>query len=139
MPPPTSTPPPRPEPVGRNEEVSMITLEPGSILLGTTQPTELRDWYRKALAPGHEGDGPFDLGGLLLVIDGRDDVGAKNSEPGRMIINFHVDDFDAVEAQLRAAGVKWVSPVEDRPLGRFGTFADPDGNYLQIIQFKQGA
>ncbi|WP_425567834.1 hypothetical protein [Nonomuraea dietziae] len=48
-----------------------------------------------------------------------------------MILNAHVDDFDAVEAQLRAAGVEWLVPVADRPSGRFGTFADPDGNYLR--------
>ena len=53
-----------------------------------------------------------------------------------MILNLHVDDFDAVEAQLRAAGVEWLVPVAYRPSGRFGTFEDPDGNYLQIIQFK---
>jgi catechol 2,3-dioxygenase-like lactoylglutathione lyase family enzyme len=115
----------------------MVTPKPGSILLGTTRPAELREWYRRVLAPGHEGDGPIDLGGFLLVIDKRDDVSAKNNEPGRMILNFHVDDFDAVEEQLLAAGVDWLSPAEDRPPGRFGTFADPDGNYLQIIQFKE--
>jgi len=54
-----------------------------------------------------------------------------------MILNFHVDDFDAIEAQLQAAGVEWLVPAEDRPSGRFATFTDPDGNYLQIIQFKQ--
>lgn len=113
----------------------MTALKPGSILLGTTRPAELRDWYRKALAPDHTGDGPIDLGGFLLVIDQRDDVAAKNEEPGRMILNFHVDDIDAVEARLRAAGVEWVAPVTERPSGRFGTFVDPDGNYLQIIQF----
>ncbi|WP_129667550.1 VOC family protein [Phytoactinopolyspora endophytica] len=117
----------------------MITPKPGSILLGTTKPTELRDWYRRALAPGHEGEGPIDLGGFLLVIEQRDDVDVMNNEPSRMILNFHVADFDAVEAQLKAAGVDWLTPVADRPSGRFGTFTDPDGNYLQIIQFKQDA
>ena len=117
----------------------MTTPRPGSILLGTTRPAELRDWYRRALAPDHEGDGGIDLGGFLLVIDERDDVAAKNDEPGRMILNFHVDDFDAVEARLHAAGVEWIAPAADRPAGRFATFADPDGNYLQIIQFHQHA
>lgn len=117
----------------------MATLKPGSILLGTTRPTELRDWYRNALAPGHEGEGPIDLGGFLLVIEERADVDVENNEPGRMILNFHVHDFDAVEAQLRVAGVKWLEPVADRPSGRFGTFVDPDGNYLQIIQFTSHA
>jgi hypothetical protein len=114
----------------------MTTLKPGSMLLGTTRPAELRAWYIKALAPEFTGEGAIDLGGFLLVIDGRDDVEAKNDEPGRTIINFHVDDFDAVEAQLNAAGVEWIA-VEDREKGKFGTFADPDGNYLQIIEWKK--
>ncbi|WP_344210427.1 VOC family protein [Kribbella sancticallisti] len=114
-----------------------MNARPGSILLGSRRPAELRDWYRNTLAPDHEGNGPIDLGGFLLVIDQRDDVDPKNTQPGRMILNFHVDDFDAVEAQLQAAGVAWLTPVADRPSGRFGTFADPDGNYLQIIQFSQ--
>lgn len=113
----------------------MTTPKPGSILLGTTQPEVLRDWYRTALAPEHNGDGPIDLGGFLLVIDQRDDIASNTSEPGRMILNFHVDDFDEIERQLRAADVNWIAPPEDRPAGRFATFADPDGNYLQIIQF----
>jgi hypothetical protein len=116
----------------------MTTLKPGSMLLGTTRPAELRAWYIKALAPEFTGEGAIDLGGFLLVIDGRDDVEAKNNEPGRTIINFHVDDFDAAEAQLNAAGVEWIS-VADRAKGKFGTFADPDGNYLQIIEWKKDA
>ncbi|MFQ6398228.1 VOC family protein [Nocardia sp. KC 131] len=115
----------------------MTTPKPGSILLGSTRPAVLRDWYRKALAPEHKGEGAIDLGGFLLVIDQRDDVGSTTSEPGRVILNFHVDNFDEVEEQLRAAGVDWIAPAEDRPAGRFATFADPDGNYLQIIQFKR--
>ncbi|MFG1948655.1 VOC family protein [Nonomuraea sp. NPDC048826] len=115
----------------------MTTLSPGSILIGTTDPVKLRDWYRNTLAPEQEGEGPIDFGGFHLVIDQRDDVAAKNGEPGRMILNFHVDDFDAAEARLRAAGVEWLTAVADRPAGRFGTFLDPDGNYLQIVQFKQ--
>jgi predicted enzyme related to lactoylglutathione lyase len=91
-----------------------------------------------ALAPESTGEGTIDLGGFLLVIDERDDVEAKNDEPGRTIINFHVDYLDAVAAQLNAAGVEWIS-VADRAKGRFGTFADPDGNYLQIIEWKKDA
>ncbi|WP_245717317.1 VOC family protein [Nocardia jejuensis] len=76
---------------------------------------------------------------FLLVIDSRDDVAAENPEPARTILNFHVDDFDVIAARLREAGVEWAVPVEDRAMGRFGTFADPDGNLLQIIQFVPDA
>lgn len=41
-----------------------------------------------------------------------------------MVLNFHVNDFDAIEAQLRSAGVEWLVPVADRPAGRFGSFVD---------------
>jgi hypothetical protein len=116
----------------------MDNLQLSSILLGSKQPDVLREWYRKVLAPDHDGDGPILLGGLMLVIDGRDDIATSNPEPGRMILNFHVDDFDGVESRLQSAGVEWLEPVADRPVGRFGTFTDPDGNYLQVIQFKDG-
>ena len=116
----------------------MTTPKLGSILLGTTRPAELRAWYRRALAPEHAGDGPIDLGGFGLVIEGRDDVDVKSNEPGRMILNFHVEDIAQVELRLRAVGVEWLVPVEDRPFARIGTFIDPDGNYLQLIQFKAG-
>lgn len=122
----------------------MATLKPASIILGSTQPARLREWYLKVLAPeqagvmpasAHGGEGPLHLDGFILVIEGREDIDAQNPQPGRILINFHVDDFDAAEKQLQAAGVQWLMPVAARPSGRFGTFADPDGNHLQIIQF----
>ena len=115
----------------------MNAPRPGSLLLGTTRPQELREWYRTTLAPESADEGPIDLDGFWLVIEGRDDVDDRNSQPGRMILNFHVDDIDAIEASLQAAGVEWITPVEERPSGRFGTFVDPDGNYLQIIWLNQ--
>ncbi|HVV11774.1 VOC family protein [Amycolatopsis sp.] len=116
----------------------MTTLKPGSIVLGSTQPEKLREWYLKVLAPEQtgNGEGPIRLDGFILVIEGREDIEARNPQPGRILVNFHVDDFDAAEAQLKAAGAGWSLPVADRPGGRFGTFADPDGNLLQIIQLK---
>ncbi|MBF6222472.1 VOC family protein [Nocardia abscessus] len=115
----------------------MPTMPAGSILLGSTRARELRKWYLEVLAPDHTGDGPIVLGELMLVIDQRDDVSDANPEPGRSILNFHVDNFAAFETQLDAAGVEWVARATDRPSGRFATFKDPDGNYLQIIQFVQ--
>lgn len=121
----------------REQGEDMAAPALGSILLGTNRPAELRQWYRETLAPEHAGEGPIDLGGFLLVIDGRDDVTPTNGEPGRMILNFHVDDFDAIQARLEAAGIAWIAAPEDRGPGRFATFCDLDGNYLQIIQFKE--
>src|SRR5258708_24554497 len=100
----------------------MAPLKPTSMLLGTPRPAELRARYIKALAPESTGEGAIDLGGFLLVIDGRDDVDAKNSQPGRVIINFHVDDFDAVAAQLNATYAEWTA-IEGRGKGKIGPIA----------------
>ncbi|MGX1811503.1 VOC family protein [Nocardia sp. NPDC055321] len=117
----------------------MNTYTAGSVLVGSAHAQELRDWYCRVLAPEQIGDGPFVFGGTLLIIEDRDDVADTNLEPGRVIVNFHVEDFDTAAAQLTAAGVDWVAAAHDRPVGRFGTFTDPDGNLLQIIQFAPDA
>ena len=60
----------------------MATSTLGSILLGTTNPERLRDWYAAALAPGDGGGGFTEVtptmfactfGDTSLLIDGRSD------------------------------------------------------------------
>jgi predicted enzyme related to lactoylglutathione lyase len=113
-------------------------MEPviGSILLGTTDPARLREWYRQAFGVAPDGDGFLRLGGVGLLIDGRDDVAPVAAEPARVIINLHVDDARAVAERLEELGVPWVAALEYREQAGawFGTFADPDGNHVQIIE-----
>jgi predicted enzyme related to lactoylglutathione lyase len=116
----------------------------GSILLGTTDARRLRDWYTAAFAPEGEGfrevspsmfAGTF--GDVGLLIDGREDVADRNPEPGRVILNFHVDDAHATATRLDELGVTWLVEPEERAEGVFGTLVDPDGNFIQIIEFQE--
>jgi hypothetical protein len=107
----------------------------GSILLGSTDPDRLRAWYRVALGPAEDPNGFLDFGGMAVLIDERWDVSTANPEPGRVILNFHVADARATAQHLDRLGVTWLSPVEQRVNGLFGTLVDPDGNYVQIIEF----
>ncbi|MCP3804023.1 VOC family protein [Allokutzneria sp. A3M-2-11 16] len=113
----------------------MIAL--GSILLGSAHPERLRDWYRAALGCEPREDGFIDYGGVSLLIDGRDDVAPATAEPGRVILNFHVEDARAVVARLDELGVEWLARLEDRGPGLFATLVDPDGNYVQVIQMSE--
>jgi len=109
----------------------------GSLLLGSTDPTRLRDWYRAAFDEEPEaGTGFFTFGDVGVLVDGRDDVAAVNPEPGRYVLNFHVTDLAAAAARLDAAGTTWLQPPEQRPDGLFATAVDPDGNSVQLIQFS---
>lgn len=122
----------------------MSTPPLGSILLGTTNPHRLRDWYTAAFAGEGEGFSEVSptmfaatFGDVAVLIDGRTDVGDKNPEPGRVILNFHVEDARATADRLNSLGVTWLVELEEREGGLFGTLVDPDGNYLQIIQLRE--
>ena len=54
--------------------------------------------------------------------------------PAPFMINYRVDDLDALLAQLAAAGV-WIDPKrEDASYGRFAGIKDCDGNRLELWQ-----
>jgi len=115
----------------------MSTPNLGSLLLGSADHTRLREWYQAAFGVTADEVGFVSFGDVSVLIDGRDDVAARNPEPGRHIINLHVDDIQEVAARLDAVGVEWLVKPEDRGPGIFATLIDPDGNYLQVIQFSR--
>lgn len=114
-----------------------------SILLASTNPDRLHEWYAAALEP--EEDTRMDnywmmkFGGFYLVIDRRDDIGETSPDPARIIFNFDVADARAIAKRLDEMGVEWVAALEDRDGSLFATAKDPDGNYVQIIQLSEEA
>ncbi len=50
------------------------------------------------------------------------------------MINYRVDDLDAMLAQLRAAGVQVEDKIDDSEYGRFGWAVDPEGNKVELWQ-----
>ena len=56
-----------------------------------------------------------------------------------MLINFFVDDLTSELARLENAGVEFIRTAGKEEWGGvISTFVDPDGNYSQLIEFKQG-
>jgi predicted enzyme related to lactoylglutathione lyase len=111
-----------------------------SILLSSTDPERLRTWYAGGLDPSDNADVDgyriLQFGGFHMMIDTRADVGEKNPEPGRMILNFDVSDARAVVARMNELGTSWLAELEDRDGSLFATAIDPDGNYVQIIELS---
>lgn len=107
----------------------------GGLVLGSEDPERLGAWYRAAFAPSAEPGTVVMVGGNRLIFDRRDDLEQSAREPGRILINFYVDDIEAVAAHLRSLGVtQWIRPVEEFGPGRIATVADPAGNYVQIVE-----
>ena len=59
---------------------------------------------------------------------------SKYFDPSRsgFMVNYRVDDLDALLEALRAEGV-WIDPKrEDYDYGRFAWIMDPDGNRIEL-------
>lgn len=80
----------------------MPTLTLASMLPSSSDPERLRAWYADGLEPElnteQDSYGILKFGPLFLLIDTRDDIGAVNPEPGRVILNFEVEDARAAMA-----------------------------------------
>jgi predicted enzyme related to lactoylglutathione lyase len=128
-------------PIGADveEDESMSAL--ASLLLASTDPERLAAWYAEALQPTDNASVAtyrmLRFGDVYLMIDSRDDIGDANPEPGRIILNFDVDDARATAARIDRLGATWLAALEDRDGSLFGTAIDPDGNYVQIIQLSE--
>src|SRR5271163_4191970 len=59
--------------------------------------------------------------------------------PSPFMVNYRVQDLDAMLAQLREAGAKVDDKVEDYDYGRFGWATDPEGNRFELWQPKPAA
>lgn len=58
-----------------------------------------------------------------------------SAAPAGVVLAFMVDDVDAVEQRLRAAGVPIVQPVRDEPWGQRHVFCtDPAGTLIDVVQ-----
>jgi len=107
----------------------------GSLLIGSSNADGMKQWYRDAFGITENDMGAFEFGPVGLFVEAHSEVSGPTKEGARIIINLDVDDCRAIEAHLETMGVSWIRKVEQEDFGLIGTVADPDGNYVQIIQW----
>ncbi len=127
---------PRPV-VRRRRRAIMPAPALGSILVASADPDRLRSWYENAFETTPDPDAFLHFGEVAVLVDGRDDVAARNPEPARVILNFHVDDARATAAHLDSLGVTWLVEPEFWGDAWFGTLLDPDGNCIGNLIAKR--
>mgnify|MGYP001479780830 CR=1 FL=1 len=117
-------------------EVQEITIQ-----LASDNQRRMYEFYRDVVQlPVVEGMGDHALrlgpGAVLFVVD-HSEVRGSNANAARVIIDLHVNDLDAQQARLEAAGVKFLrSKGVEYWGGVISTFEDPDGNRIQLIEFR---
>jgi predicted enzyme related to lactoylglutathione lyase len=86
------------------------------------------------------GDSAVDAGGTTFGFDGHSDIKGGTKEPARVLVDFFVDDIAAEQRRLEAAGVKFTrTQGKEYWGGIISTFADPDGNIVQLIEYRPEA
>lgn len=63
------------------------------------------------------------------------EVKGKNADPARHMTGFLTDDIEAEVAGLKSRGVEFVSDPEKFDQVTVATLKDPEGNYVQLLQF----
>jgi predicted enzyme related to lactoylglutathione lyase len=111
----------------------------GGVFMRAQDADELRAWYATHLGIdidarfGGAQLGPSGDGTLTWAIfpHSTDYLGRPEQA---VMINYRVDDLDAMVAQLRAAGAEVDDTIAETEEGRFGWATDPEGNRFELWQ-----
>jgi predicted enzyme related to lactoylglutathione lyase len=120
----------------------------GGVFFKARDPKALAEWYARVLGVPLEA-----WGGAVFRWDVRDTpdgaatVWAAFAEDTTYfapslkpwMVNFVVDDLDAMLVQARAAGATVEDRVTDEENGRFGWVIDPEGNRIELWQPRRPA
>lgn len=112
----------------------------GGIFFKAQDPKALAEWYRK-----HLGFDILDWGGALFRWNRTgDESGCTvwcpfpldttyfHPSQGDWMVNFCVEDLDALLVTLRAEGVHVVERREQSEQGKFGYIQDPEGTLIEL-------
>lgn len=115
----------------------------GGIFVKSKDPKALARWYQEALGLDVASWGgvtfPFDAPGhppqvSWTAFPDSTDYMSPSTRP--FMINFAVDDMDAILARLIAKGVLILKRDDNDPFGRFAWIQDPDGTKIELWQPK---
>lgn len=115
----------------------------GGVFLRSPDPKKLGAWYEEHLGIKMQWGASATLlwkdevpAGTGMTVWGafKQDTDYFGEQTQQAMVNYRVDDLDALLAKLEAAGV-WVDPKrQDEGYGKFAWIKDCDGNRLELWQ-----
>jgi predicted enzyme related to lactoylglutathione lyase len=123
-----------------------MSLNFNSIMIGTSQPKVMSEFYEKVFAKAPDMVDPtgagWQIGSSFFGFGEHSEVEGANKEPARMMCNFETTDVQAEFDRIKATGatvIKEPYEMEGANGMIIATFADPDGNYFQLMSpWKEG-
>jgi len=80
-----------------------------------------------------------DVGAPALALGTHSEVRGRNTDPARHMVGLLSDGVAADWKRLKAAGVEFVEDPKDYGNLWLATLKDPEGNLVQLLQFKEGS
>ncbi len=112
-------------------------LNLNSIMVSSAKPAELAAFYERVFKkPADWADGDWygwEAGSTWLHIGPHSEVKGNAKEPARIIINFETRTVKAEFERIKGLGAKVVAEPYEMDGSKIATFADPDGNYFQLM------
>lgn len=110
----------------------------GGVFFKARDPSALAAWYREHLGLPIEMGQTY--GTLIATAAGEptvwsafpDDTGYFAPSKASFMLNYRVQNLDAMLAQLRAVGAQVDDRIEEYENGRFGWASDPAGNRFEL-------
>jgi len=113
------------------------------VLIGSADPQRLTEYYGRFLGEAGFTDNGYTgwmFGSAWITVGPHSEVTGSNPQPGRLIWNLESEDVRADAARFVAAGAIVVAEpytMGDDGISWIATFADPDGNYFQLMSPMQ--
>ena len=115
----------------------------GGVFFKAKDPKSLGKWYRTHLgidvqawggaAFNWADDNPSGKGTTAWSLF-KDDTSHFAPSASSFMINYRVEDLDALIAKLREEGCNVVGEIQDSEYGKFGWVMDPEGNKVELWQ-----
>ena len=107
-------------------------------MLGSKNPKTMSEFYQKVFAKAPDmvdGDwSGWQVGASFFGVGMHSEVGPKNPDPARIMLNFETNSIQEEFARIKSLGAKVIKEPYEMGGGMWvATFEDPDGNYFQLI------
>lgn len=108
------------------------------MMVGTKQPKVMAEFYEKVFGKvpdmKEENWSGWIVGSCFFSVGEHSEMKGKAKEPGRVMFNLETKEVKKEFERIKKLGAKVIKEPYDMGNGMWvATFADPDGNYFQLM------
>lgn len=117
-------------------------LNLNSLIIFSENPKKLNEFYKKVFDKNPDmvdgGYYGFLVGKTFITFGPHDKIKGKNKTPERMMFNLETADVKGQFKKIKGHGAKVIAEPYEMGGAWIATFADPDGNFFQLMTPWEG-